>query len=292
MRRRDWAAILLLILLVATDLLGRIGDDRRPMPDQPAGPALERPKPRQGAGPLPGEGEVIVEPSRPGGGFTSGTGFAVADGKRLLTAWHVVNDCQSILVGQPGTAAFQAVRLLARHPSADLALLEAAEPRPAFALAARPATAGIAGYHFGYPAGRPGAAESQLLGEATLRFGGSRQTREPVLVWAQRRHEPAGLTALSGASGGPTLTASGAVVGVTVAEAVRRGRIYSAAPESIAALLGTAGLPAGPGTGKAVITDENWLDAERQLRTTGRVVKIVCSRDRDFPPGTRIQLKP
>src|SRR3546814_17084344 len=95
-----------------------------------------------------------------------------------------------------------------------LALFRAAVRAEPVAFGGDDLTIGQAGYHFGYPHGRPGAMRSQLLGRGGMRVTGRYSTREPVLAWAEVERVPDSDDALSGLSGGPVVEAAGRLVGV------------------------------------------------------------------------------
>ena len=53
---------------------------------------------------------------------------------------------------------------------------------------------------------------------------------EPVLAWAEIGRTAGLAPSLAGLSGAPALDAAGRVIGVTIAQAPRRGRIYTTTP--------------------------------------------------------------
>ena len=72
------------------------------------------------------------------------------------------------------------------------------------------------------------------------------------------------------------LDAKGEVVGVTLAESPRRGRIYSAPRRALAAALAAAGqAPAGFAPGQPITTD-NYGRAADALRRDLSVAQVVC----------------
>jgi hypothetical protein len=91
---------------------------------------------------------------------------------------------------------------------------------------------------------------------------------------------------LAGLSGAPTLDAAGQVVGVTLSETPRRGKIYSTTPASLAAALRLAGptktveSPDGvlDGAVGEPITVENYGRVADSLRRDLRVVRVACLR--------------
>src|SRR5678815_5073598 len=80
---------------------------------------------------------------------------------------------------------------------------------------------------------------------------------EPVLVWAETGRTEGLQGSLGGLSGAPALDADGRVIGVTIAESPRRGRIYTTAPEIVTATLTASGRRADAVTPGEPITPQN-----------------------------------
>jgi hypothetical protein len=98
----------------------------------------------------------------------------------------------------------------------------------------------------------------------------------PVLVWAEvGRTEGLG-GALTGLSGAPALDEEGRVIGVTVAESPRRGRIYTTTPDDIAAALKAAGASPSFQAAGAPFTPDNYGRAGDDLRRALRIATVVC----------------
>ena len=130
-------------------------------------------------------------------------------------------------------------------------------------------------FHVGFPQGRPGEAYSRLIGRENLIGRGRYNIEEPVLVWAELGRTAGIGDSLAGMSGGPAIDANGQVIGVTVAESTRRGRIYTASPTTIARLLGVEQIHA-EGTPTARLTAENYGQQADDLRRTLAVAQVVC----------------
>ena len=130
-------------------------------------------------------------------------------------------------------------------------------------------------FHPGFPQGRPGEASSRLLGCENLVVQGRGARTEPVLVWAETGRTDGLKGTLGGLSGAPALDEHGRVVGVTIAEAPRRGRIYTTAPETTARILATGGPQPGALPGTAISAD-NYGRVADDLRRNLRVAQVVC----------------
>jgi S1-C subfamily serine protease len=237
--------------------------------------------------PAPGEGAVlrpatafdpaIVIKAPPPAPNSTGTAFSVGATGVWLSAAHVLQGCrQAALIVAPGRGVAAEVQLDPRTDVAVLTTEGGAEPLPT-ALSA-PLRIGMRGFHPGFPQGRPGEATSRLLGRQTLVMRGEEGRHvEPVVAWAQVGRTDGLRGGLAGLSGAPVLDSAGRVVGVTIAEAPRRGRIYTAAPESVSAALRRAHVSVQTSApAREPITVENYGRAADNLRRDLRVVEVAC----------------
>lgn len=212
-------------------------------------------------------GEAPFKPS-------SGTAFSIAGRGRWVTARHVVEGCRkpALVVGE-GRAVAADVRLA---PRADVALLITDGGPAALPVAVEaPLRKGQRAFHPGFPQGRPGEVATRLLGRETLKVFGRGARDEPVLAWAEVGRTNGLEGKLSGLSGAPALDAQGRVVAVTIAEAPRRGRIYTTAPETLGpAIRGQQGSD-DDARGQA-ITTESYGQVSNRLRRDLRVAQVVC----------------
>jgi S1-C subfamily serine protease len=205
-----------------------------------------------------------------------GTAFSVASTGLWITARHVVDGCRqaALVVGEGrGVAATAQI-----DPSGEAALLHTEGGAPALPLdLAAPLREGEPAFHPGFPQGLPGEAASRLIGRENLIVHGRGARTEPVLVWAEVGRSEGLKGSLGGLSGAPALDGRGRVVGVTIAEAPRRGRIYTTAPETVERLIGEAGapLPVAASSG-APLTSENYGKVAEALRRDLRVAQVVC----------------
>jgi serine protease Do len=271
----DWgvyAAVVFALLVAALSRGERADAPPAPPPPAPGEGAVLRPA-------TPFDPSIVIKapPPPPASG---GTAFALGAQGVWLSAAHVLEGCtQAALIVGPGRGVMAKVQL---DPNSDVAVLTTiggADPLPSGL--ALPLRVGARGFHPGFPQGRPGEATSRLLGRQTLvmRRGGPVHTArpEPVMAWAEVGRTDGLRGGLAGLSGAPVLDASGRVVGVTIAEAARRGRIYTVAPEAVVAALRRAGSRgSSPAPLGEPITVENYGRAADALRRDLRVAQVAC----------------
>lgn len=218
--------------------------------------------------------DVLVEVGPATSGL--GTAFAIADDGWWVTARHVVDACRKVgLIVTRGQAL--RVREVRAAQFADLALLKTDKAPSSLSLdtSERNFQIGQRAFHVGFPQGRAGEAYSRLIGRENLIGRGRYNIEEPVLVWAELGRTAGIGDSLAGMSGGPAIDSNGQVIGVTVAESTRRGRIYTASPSTIARLLGVEQVHA-EGTPTARLTAENYGQEADDLRRTLAVAQVVC----------------
>jgi S1-C subfamily serine protease len=242
-------------------------------------PTPPRP-PHAAEGPLigpasPFDPSVTVDvPDHPGP--SEGTAFSVASSGLWITARHVVDGCrQAALVVGDGRGVAATTEI---DPRGEAALLRTEGGSPALPLDLdTPLRQGELAYHPGFPQGEPGEAATRLIGRENLIVRGRGARTEPVLVWAEVGRSAGLKGSLGGLSGAPALDAQGRVVGVTIAEAPRRGRLYTTAPETVQRLLDEAGapLPVAASAGDPV-TPQTYGKVADTLRRDLRVAQVVC----------------
>lgn len=268
-RLPDWliyAAVVVALLIAAISRQERADAPPAPPPAPEAeGAAL---------GPAsPFDPAVVVEVSektQPG----AGTAFSISQAGVWVTARHVVEGCrQAAIVVAPGKGVAATVKI---DPQAETAILTTDGGVQALPLGLTdPLRRGERAFHPGFPQGRPGEASSRLIGREKLVVEGRGARTEPVLVWAETGRTDGLDGTLGGLSGAPALDDAGRVVGVTIAESPRRGRIYTTSPETTARTLLAGGrryieMPGVP------MSADNYGRVADDLRRSLRVAQVVC----------------
>jgi S1-C subfamily serine protease len=226
--------------------------------------------------------EVLVEVGPISSGL--GSAFAISEDGWWLTARHVVDGCDrvGIIVSRGAATPVTQVKVAL---FADLALLKTSAAPVALALdtSERQFQIGQRAYHVGFPQGRPGEAYSRLIGRENLIGHGRYDVQEPVLAWAELGRTQGIGGSLAGMSGGPALGANGQVIGVTIAESARRGRVYTAAPSTIRRFLNVEQISA-EGSPAPRLTPDNYGQQSDDLRRALAVAQVVCVAAEDMPP--------
>lgn len=272
----DWL-LYIIVISVVVFVLFRVDqrhDAPEALPDAPEAGAFLPP-------PSQYDPAVLVEVGPVASGM--GSAFAISEDGWWLTARHVVDGCEAVgLIVSRGAAA--RVVDVKRALFADIALLKTEGAPAALALdtSERRFQIGQRAFHVGFPQGRPGEAFSRLIGRETLIARGRYDIEEPVLAWAELGRTSGLRGSLAGISGGPAIGANGQVIGITVAESARRGRIYTAAPSSIARLLRVEQI-AAQGAPAEHMTPDNYGQASDDLRRNLAVAQVVCVAPGDGP---------
>lgn len=293
MRIPDWVvyAVVLVAIVVTLFSSGAGGRERpytiprpeiaepfTPEPLQPEDDIFAEPRPMPEPGPLlpdshPFDERVVVQVDAPEDGI--GTAFAINQSGLWLTARHVVDGCTRVGLSV-GNGRMVRVDEVRTSLDTDLALLITDRAPVALQLGLdRELRVGETAFHVGFPQGESGEAVSTLESRSNLITRGRYEMEEPVLAWSERGRSEGINGTLSGMSGGPVFDVDGAVIGVTVAESPRRGRIYSAGPDSIRRFLDSLGEVPYGGDARPISASSYEEEADR-LRDERAVVKVLC----------------
>ena len=162
-------------------------------------------------------------------------------------------------------------------PSSDVAVLKTEGGGPPLPLAlSEPLASGQRAFHPGFPHGEPGEATSIYLGRERWRASEREGVDQVVLAWAETGRTTGVRGSLEGLSGAPVLDQGGRVVGVTLAQSPRRGRLYAAPAEAIRGALARARVTlTGLAVGQEINVDNYGLVADG-LRRDLRVAEVAC----------------
>jgi hypothetical protein len=270
-RPPDWLVYISVLALLLTAAFGRREDADAP----PAPPPLAA-----------GEGAVLARASpidpavlirvRARAGPDAGVAFSAADSGVWLTAGQTLASCAhpAVMVGDTEGE----VTRVDGAPVGPVAVLTTPAGAPALPLATGGLRTGELAYAAGYPRGRPGELALRLLGRAALAQPGRGTPGLPVLAWAELGRTQGLHGVLAALPGSPVLDGEGRVVGLALAEAPRRGLIYTTTPEALAAALAAAKAPRAPQAAGAVITPDNYGLAADDLRRALRIAPVACVR--------------
>ncbi|HEY3918750.1 MAG TPA: serine protease [Stellaceae bacterium] len=270
----------LLVLVVLPQILANLPDSWSSSDeDQPPLPMptdrVRRPLPQPSAeDPL----STVYDEPLESGEFSYGTSFPIGAGI-WLTARHVANEsCSRVVMAIAGRRVAASIAYI--HPDSDLTLLKTAPvDAPALALESGALQETDTGYSFGFPGGKLGATQDELLGRARMSITGLTNGTGPSLTWAEAKRFPDALRSLGGMSGGPMLDRDGKIVGIMIAASLRRGRIDTVAPEVLLATAkeyapdnATQGAAASEVAGQDVALDK----AAQAFSRNNQVAKTYC----------------
>lgn len=201
-----------------------------------------------------------------------GTAFAIDNKGTWLTARHVVDSCDQVGL-KTGNGKYVKVAVKQVSSKSDTALLVSKWNRPALArdfFTRR--QIGERGFFLGYPQGNPGEATGTLLGRRRMVVQGRYRSTEAILAWAETGRTRGLKGSLGGISGGPAFDSDGEVIGLIAAESIRRGRIYTVAPATLADIMPTLAEPANGDP----IGLSNYSRRANAYRKSRRIAQVVC----------------
>ena len=268
----DWLLYIVVIAVVVTLLFGIDQRSNAPeaLPDATQTGAFLPP-------PSVYDPEILVEVGPQSSGL--GSAFAISPDGWWVTARHVVDACTRVgIIVSRGAAA--PVRQVKVSLFADLALLKTDRAPVGLAIdtSERQFQVGQRAFHVGFPQGRPGEVYTRLIGRENLIARGRYDVDEPVLTWAELGRTSGLRGSLAGMSGGPAFDANGEVIGVTIAESARRGRLYTASPSTILHMLRIEQVRA-QGSAAPRFTADNYGQQSDALRRSLAVAQVVCVTD-------------
>jgi hypothetical protein len=272
-RPPDWLIYLgVVAALLGAAILGQIYAGPPP-PEVAAPPAPGRSGSRALPPPSPFDPSIIVD--APAAGPGAGTAFSVSPGGIWLTARHVVEGCaRTAIVVAAGQGVAAEVRI---DPAAETAVLITQGGAPALPMAPRATLRrGMTAFHPGFPGGQPGEVASRLIRREILVLRGRRTRRESVLAWARADLGSPARLSLAGLSGGPAMDIQGRVIGVTIAQSRRRGRVYTTTPGALRAALARAHVQTAAGARATPMDEASYHSVAGDLRRRLSIAPVVC----------------
>jgi S1-C subfamily serine protease len=281
----DGILILLVLIMGAAWLFGRVEDRADPrLPSKPAesfvvppsGSMEEEEKGPLLPAPSPFDDQSMVEAQR-AGPWSSGTAFAIGDNGVWFTARHVALGCGRLGVVNGQDQELVAASLVYVSQRADVAILKTqGGPEPlALDLNESDLQLGATGFHIGFPQGQPGEVVSRLIGRELMITDGAWRGRENTLAWAEVSRSKGLRGTLGGLSGGPAFDARGNVIGITIAESLRRGRVITTSSDSVIQALKEARL-SPKGAAIAPLQGADIARVANRVRRDLKVIQVVC----------------
>ncbi len=272
--------VIALVLLFGLAAFGKLQYSGTGAPPERRPPVIAARPPATPAPPVSPHDPVIDVNLEDRQSSSVGTAFSVDRSGVWITARHVADGCDTVALQLTERRIIRVQRIL-HSPHADISVLWTGRGAPPLPVIRRRPGRGQDGYSFGFPKGDPGDVHARVIGRRTMRISGRYRTRETVIAWTQIRRVPDRGTDLGGISGGPWVDRNGRVIGVHVAGAPRRGRSYSASPESLLAAMeqaGIAGVGRGGERGRQSVSVSN-ADFHRvgdMLRERLTIAKVYC----------------
>lgn len=224
---------------------------------------------------------VIEEEERRNRMQYTGTAFSIDGDGLWVTARHVTNDCDQLLLARPFQRPLR-IEAVAQHANADVSIIQTSRGYAALPIEYSAPVYNQEGFHFGFPRGEPGAVYSRLIGRRTMKTTGANRYKETVHVWAEKIRVPNSDESLGGISGGPILNKQGSVVGIHVAGSLRRGRSFSSLPSHIDELLAEHSVELGPAlklVEMSALNSNEFASVGENLRQGLSVAQVVCRTD-------------
>ena len=214
-----------------------------------------------------------------------GSAFKVSN-NIWLTARHVVDGCTKVFINENFDNEEddgKLVKMIYIHPASDLAAFVYNNSAASFNIPtleddeSKKSLLRTRAFTAGYPVGEPGNLYVKYLGKAAL-SNKNYDILEPIFVWTVSKKFPESLTTVGGISGSPMFNNESRLVGVTIAEMVRRGTVSSADLYSINWLLNAMK--------KLSVKDQNKINKEftskkmtelsDDLRNNKSIVQLIC----------------
>lgn len=200
-----------------------------------------------------------------------GVATSISDAGVWLTASSVVRNCHAPMVMATPTRGLPA-RLVTMDP-AGAAVLATSVGAPALPIADQPLSDDGGAFHPGYPRQSPGEIASRKIGGVHGAMG-----------WRDAYAEIGRTEGLTGAYGGglvaiagtPVIDEAGRIVGVTLAEEPRRGRLFALPLPAVRQMVQRARITPTQNAEGRPVTVDNYGIVSDGLRRAASVAAVVC----------------
>ncbi len=205
----------------------------------------------------------------------TGTAFSVAKAGEWIVATDTVRNCTHPFLNIGGNLAVPLkLRAIKDIDNYMIAVTEGAG-RPLSLIDPKDVTPGMRAFMPGFPNGQVGEATGRLIGRTVIERTKRGGHNETVLAWASAGRTEGLKGDLNQLIGGPAIDDNARVIGITLREKPRRGRIYTSVPETLIAI-------ANPPERKpdfesdATVTKRNYGIVSDSLRREYRVAQVGC----------------
>jgi hypothetical protein len=205
----------------------------------------------------------------------TGTAFSISKSGEWIVAKDSVGDCTHPFLNIGGNLAVPFKTRPAPGHDNFLVAVTSGGGRPLSLVDMANVKPGMRGFMIGYPGGSVGEATGRLIGRATLERSKRFQRNEAVLAWAKAGQTEGLKGDLNQLQGGPAVDDNSHVVGITLRENPRRGRIYTTVPETVSAIAST--VERKPDfDAENTLTKRNYGIVSDTLRREYRVAQVGC----------------
>ncbi len=205
----------------------------------------------------------------------TGTAFSVSKAGEWIVAKSAVGTCTHPFLNIGGNLAVPfTTRAVKGYDNYLIAVTEGAG-RPLPLVNPVNVKPGMRGFMPGYPGGEVGEATARLIGRTLMEGNKRSEKNEIVLAWAEAGRTEGLKGDLNQLKGGPVVADNGQVVGITIKEKPRRGRIYTSIPETVIGLASTTDRKPDY-EAEATLTKRNYGIVSDSLRREYRVAQVGC----------------
>ncbi|MDI7776171.1 peptidase [Asticcacaulis sp. EMRT-3] len=205
----------------------------------------------------------------------TGTAFSISKTGEWIVARDSIRQCSHPFLNIGGNLGVPfTVRPIANMDNYVIAVTEGAG-RPLPLDHPKDVTTGMRVFMPGFPGGEVGEATARLIGQTVIEHSKRFEHNETVLAWAKAGQTEGLKGDLNQLLGAPAIDATSRVVGITLKEAPRRGRIYTSTTQTVQAI-GNPPDRVPDYESEAIVTKNNYGIIADTLRREYRVAQVGC----------------